>query len=337
MLEDSTMWRRTIGIIVIVVLAILAASLTAAQSPGKVAHLGWLASSKPPSEAERQRSPFWQALCQRGWIEGQNLAVESRYADGRYERLPDLAAELVRLPIDVLVTPLSTHAALAAKAATRAIPIVFYGISDPVELGLVTHLAQPGGNITGVSIQAGWELAPKRLQLLKEAVPQISRVMVLWNPDQPTHHVTLGATKDAAGALGVQVDALGVRNPTEVEQACHASTSQPASGLIVLGDAMFWTERHRIVQCAIRSRLPAVYIDRWWVEAGGLMSYGADSADLRQHAAILVDKILNGAKPADLPVEQPTRFEFVINLKTAQALGLTIPPTVLFQATEVIR
>lgn len=331
------MTRRTLGFLIMLTLSLLVVRLTAAQAPGKVARLGWLASGKPLSEAQRQHSPFWHALRQLGWVEGENLVVEGRYADGRYERLSDLAAELVRLPLDIIVIPLSTHAALAAKAATGVIPIVFYGISDPVELGLVTRLAHPGGNITGVSIQGGWELAPKRLQLLKEAVPPISRVAVLWNPDQPTHHVTLGAVKEAARALRVQVDALGARTPTEVEQACHASTGQSASGLVVLGDAMFWAERHRIVHCALESRVPAVYIDRLWVEAGGLMSYGADSADLRQRAVILIDKILRGAKPADLPVEQPTKFEFVINLKAAKQLGLMIPPHILFQATEVIQ
>ena len=326
------------GFILTFALGLLVGPLAAQPQPtGKVAHLGILTAGNPfSSEVERERSPFRQTLRKLGWVEGKNLVIEERHARGNYKQLPDLAAELVRLSVDALVTPSSTVAVLTAKHATSTIPIVFYGISDPVELGLVTSLAQPGGNITGVSIQSR-EITPKRLQLLKEAMPEISRVAVLWNPDHPVHPVALSAAKEAAGALGLQLDALAVRAIAEIEPACHTIRSDQVIGLFVLGDVMFNTQRNQIVQCAIEKRLASMYNDRQWVEGGGLMSYGADSTDTRQRAAALVDKILRGAKPADLPVEQPMKFELVINLKTAQALGLTIPPILLYQATEVIR
>ena len=256
--------------------------------------------------------------------------IEYRDAEGKLERLPALAAELVALKVDVIVAP-STAAALAAKQATRTLPIVFAAAADPVTSGLVTSLARPGGNVTGLSILAP-ELVGKRLELLTQAVPGVSRVAVLWQPGalgERTEKDMLKGAEVAARALGVRLQFVEARGPADFDRAFSDMTRARAGALTVLGSAMFFNERRRLVDLAAKNRLPAVYSWREFVDAGGLMAYGPNVADLFRRAATYVDKILKGAKPGDLPVEQPTKFELVINLKTAKALGLTIPPSVL--------
>jgi putative ABC transport system substrate-binding protein len=274
---------------------------------------------------------FRQGLRQLGWVEGQNIALKYRWAEGRYDRLPDLAAELIHLFAH------TAPAIQAAKQATSTTPIVMETLTDPVLAGFVASFARPGGNITGVSGLAT-ELSGKRLELLKEAVPGVTRVAVLANPANPSTPALQRETESAARALGVQLHVLEVRDPTELDDAFTAMSREHADALIVLPDLMLVTQRKRIVDFAAKNRMPAMYADsRQWVESGGLMLYEPSLAANSQRAAGYVDKILKGAKPADLPVEQPTKFELVINLKTAKALGLTIPNEILFQADEVIR
>jgi putative ABC transport system substrate-binding protein len=272
-----------------------------------------------------------------GYVEGQHLVLEYRGAAGQYERFPALAAELVRLPVDVLLVP-NTPAALAAKHATTTIPIVMVGISDPVGSGLVASLARPGGNITGLSVMRP-ELVGKHLEILREVLPTISRVAVLWNPANPVVALNVRATEVAAQALGVQLYLQEARGPDAFDRAFAAMTRAHAGALLVLGDPVFVQHRRRLAELAATSRLPTMYQIqcRAFVEAGGLLCYGPSLLDQWRRAATYVDKILKGAKPADLPVEQPTRFELVINLRTAQVLGITIPPTLLMLADEVIR
>ena len=265
--------------------------------------------------------------------------IEIRDAEGKPERLPALAAELVALKGDVIVTGGGTPPALAAKQATKTIPIVFASAADPVTDGLVTSLARPGGNVTGSS-NLNPELVGKCLEQLTQAVPTVSRVAVLWPPgfmDERTDKDMLKAADVAARALGVRLQVVEARAPTDVDSAFSKMTRARAGALTVLPSAMLFTERRRLVDLAAKNRLPAVYLQREFVEAGGLMAYGPSLADLFRRAATYVDKILKGAKPGALPVEQPTKFELVINLKTAKGLGLTIPPSVLGRADEVIR
>ncbi len=264
--------------------------------------------------------------------------IEYRDAEGKLERLPALAAELVALKVDVIVAP-NTPAALAAKHATRTLPIVFIGAGDPVTSGLVTSLARPGGNVTGLSVLST-ELVGKWLELLKQAVPGVSRVAVLWQPgamDERTDKEMQKEAEVAAQALGVRLQFVEARGPADFDRAFSDMTRARAGALTVRPAPMFISERRRLVDLAAKNRLPAVYAWREFVDAGGLMAYGPNLADLYRRAATYVDKILKGAKPADLPVEQPTKFELVINLKTAKALGLTIPPSVLARADEVIQ
>jgi putative tryptophan/tyrosine transport system substrate-binding protein len=272
-----------------------------------------------------------------GYVEGQHLVLEYRGAAGQYERFPALAAELVRLPVDVLLVP-NTPAALAAKHATTTIPIVMVGISDPVGSGLVASLARPGGNITGLSVMRP-ELVGKHLEILREVLPTVSRVAVLWNPANPVVALNVRAAEVAAQALGVQLYLQEARGPDAFDRAFAAMTRAHAGALLVLGDPVFVQHRRRLAELAATSRLPTMYQIqcRAFVEAGGLLCYGPSLLDQWRRAATYVDKILKGAKPADLPVEQPTRFELVINLRTAQVLGITIPPTLLMLADEVIR
>ena len=263
--------------------------------------------------------------------------IEYRDAEGKLERLPALAAELVALKVDVIVAA-GTPAALAAKQATRTLPIVFAAAADPVASGLVTSLARPGGNVTGLSILAP-ELVGKCLEQLKQAVPGVSRVAVLWQPGglgERTEKDMLKGAEVAARALGVRLQFVEARGPADFDRAFSDMTRARAGALTVLASAMFFSERRRLVDLAAKNRLPAVYPLREFVDAGGLMSYGPNLADLFRRAATYVDKILKGAKPGDLPVEQPTKFELVINLKTAKALGLTIPPSLLQRADQVI-
>ena len=278
-----------------------------------------------------------QGLRDLGYVEGRNVVIEIRDAEGEAERLPALAAELVALKVDVIVAP-NTPQALAAKQATRTLPIVFSFVADPVASGLVTSLARPGGNVTGLSSLTP-ELVGKRLELLTQAVPGVSRVAVLWQPGfqgERTEKDMLKGADVAARALGVRLQFVEAQGPADFDRAFSDMTRARAGALTVLGSTMFISERRRLVDLAAKNRLPAVYARREYVDAGGLMSYGSNIADLFRRAATYVDKILKGAKPADLPVEQPTKFELVINLKTAKALGLTIPPSLLGRADQVI-
>ena len=328
---------KALALIVVFTFGLLLAPLAAgAEQPGKVFRIGILGNVPLTSpEGARLWGAFIQGLRELGYVEGQNITIMHRSSEGRYERLPDLAAELVRLKVDVIVAPAAQNP-VAAKQATRTIPIVMTSHPDPVASGLVASLARPGGNVTGLSARAGPEIVGKQLELLKEAVSEVSRVAVLGNPGNQAYPLLLGEAKVAARSLRVQLQHLEVREPDGFDRAFAAMTRERAGALLVQADGMFLLHRTRIAVLAAKSRLPAMYQLREHVEAGGLMSYGASLPDLFRRAATYVDKILKGAKPADLPVEQPTRFELVINLKTAKVLGLTIPQSVLIQADQVI-
>jgi putative tryptophan/tyrosine transport system substrate-binding protein len=315
---------------------LLAAPLVAeAQQAAKVARIGYMTHNRAASPHTHEA--FRQGLRDLGYVEGRNVVIEDRDAEGKFERLPALAAELVALKVDVIVAP-NTAAALAAKQATKAIPIVFAVVADPVTSGLVTSLARSGGNATGSSILAP-ELVGKGLELLTQAVPGVSRVAVLWQPGaagEATEKDMLKRAEVAASALGVRLQFVEARGPADFDRAFSDMTRARAGALTVLPSAMFGSQRRRLVDLAAKNRLPAVYPYREFVEAGGLMAYGANIADDYRRGATYVDKILKGAKPADLPVEQPTKFELVINIKTAKALGLTLPPSLLGRADQVI-
>jgi putative tryptophan/tyrosine transport system substrate-binding protein len=317
--------------------ALLAAPLVAeAQQAAKVTRIGYLSHNLAASP--HLPEAFRQGLRDLGYVEGRNLVIEYRDAEGKAERLPALAAELVALKVDVIVT-VSNTTALAAKQATRTVPIVFTAVADPVAAGIVTSLARPGGNVTGLA-SLGSELVGKRLELLKQAVPGVSRVAVLWLPgalgERTDNDMRTGADV-ASRARGVRLQFVEARDPADFDRAFSDMTRARADALTVLPSNMFLREHRRLVDLAAKNRLPAVYTSREFVDAGGLMSYGTNSADLHRRAATYVDKILKGAKPGDLPVEQPTKFELVINLKSAKALGLTIPQSVLAHADEVIQ
>ena len=306
-----------------------------AQQAAKIPRIGylanWLAANPDQQEA------FLQGLRDFGYVDGRNVVIEYRDAEGNLKRLPALAAQLVALKVDVIVAAAGTLPALAAKQASGTVPIVFIAVGNPVTSGLVTSLARPGGNLTGLSALTP-ELASKWLELLKQAVPAVTRVAVLWQPGGmgDTDKEVLKQADVAARALGVRVQVVEARGPTDIDRAFSDMIRARANGLAVLSTPMFANERRRVVDLAAKSRLPAVYSFKNYVDAGGLMSYGSNAADLSRRAAAYVDKILKGAKPADLPVEQPTKFELVINLKTAKALGLTIPQTLLQRADQVI-
>ena len=331
---DPMMKRRmflgTLGLIV------LATPLAAAAQPGIVFRIGILGNF-PLSDPEGTRlwGAFIEGLRELGYVEGRNITIEQRSSEGKFERLPDLAADLVRLQVDVIVTG-GPPAPLAAKQATSTIPIVFTVSGDPVAEGLVASLARPGGNITGLASISG-DVVGKQLALLKEAAPKVSRVAVLQNPSNETHALILREAEGAARALGVQLRIAQARTPPEIDAAFTAMRGQRVGGVLVLRDAFFLAQRIQIATLAAKSRLPIMYGFRDQAEAGGLMAYGASVPHMYRHAATYVDKILKGAKPADLPVEQPTKFELVINLKTAKALGLTIPQSLLLRADEVIQ
>ena len=315
-------------------LGILAAPLAAgAQQPAKVPRIGFLFYGSPGPSPELDA--FRQGLRELGYLEGQNIAIEYRFAGGRVERLPELAAELVRLKLDVIVTP-GTPASLAAKQATSTIPIVFAGVAEAVGAGLIANFARPGGNITGLtSISA--ELGGKRLELLKEVAPKASRVAVLYNPADRANVLVLKELQESAPALGLTLQPLQVRRPSEFEGAFVAMTREGSHALFGAAGVLTTEHRKAIVGLAARSRIPAMWGERQFVAAGGLMSYAVNFYDQVRRAAAYVDQILKGAKPGDLPVQQPTRFELVINLKTAKALGLTIPQSLLVRADEVIQ
>ena len=305
-----------------------------AQQAGRVPRIGFL-SLTSPSDRPALFEAFRQRLRELGWVEGQNIVIDYRYAEGRVDRLPDLAAELVRLKVDVLIS-WGTQGVTAARNATGTIPIVMIAVRDPLGIGLVASLARPGGNVTGVSGTAGLEWVAKQLELLKETVPKIRRVAILSNPTNAYHALAIREANVAAPSLGVQLQLLEARGPNEFDGAFAAMGKDRAGALLVLSDAMLNSHRTRLADLAARNRLPAAYGVRESVEAGGLMSYGPSFLDSFGRAAIYVDKILKGAKPADLPVEQPTKFELVINLKTAKALRLELPPALLARADEMI-
>ena len=322
----------TIGL---VALLLLTAPLTVGAQPvGKVYRIGILGDkASDPAEARLWRA-FRLGLRERGWIEGTNILIEYRWVEGNAARLPELASDLVRLKLDLIATRGSLFTR-AAKGATSSIPIVFVAHADPVGTGHVASLARPGGNITGLAL-VQTELGPKGLELLSSVLPVAKRIAVLWHPGTPSHTPGLKALEEAGRTLGVQLQAVGARTGAELEGAFSAMARDGAQAVLVLATPFFFTERQRVAELASRHRLPTMLQGRDYVEAGGLMSYYANYDDLWRRAAIYVDKMLRGAKPADLPVEQPTKFEFVINMKTAKALGLTIPPSLLFQADQVI-
>ena len=330
------MSRWTVGLIATLALALLVAPLAAAAQPtGKVWRIGVLHTSSP-SLTEPNVEAFRQRLRELGYVEGQNIVSEYRWAHGQVEVLPALAAELVRLPVDLLFAGGSVPA-LAARDATQTIPIVFVGVADPVGLGLVASLARPGGNLTGRSTQNA-ELGPKRLEFLREVSPRtVSRVGVVFNPMDAANVLGIRELEDPTQALGMTLRLVEVRSPNDFEGTFARMASEGVDAVLVMAGPLTNTHVQQLVHLTARTRLPAIYGARWFVEAGGLMSYGVDFPDQYRRAATYVDKILKGATPADLPVEQPTKFELVLNLKTAQALDLIIPPTLLFQADEVIK
>jgi putative tryptophan/tyrosine transport system substrate-binding protein len=323
-----------------VILFLLAASvltcshLAKAQQPAKVHRIGFLIGTFPSTNAARIDA-FREGLRELGYVEGKNVVIEWRWAEGKFDRLPDLAAELVRLKVDVIVTngPVLTR---PAKEATSTIPIVMGFDNDPVGNGFVASLARPGRNITGLSNQAP-EISGKQLELLKEIVPSLSRVAVFGNLNEPANPQSLREVELAAGAFRMKLQYLDVPSPKDVESAFRAASKARADAVLMLGNGILNPHRAQIADLAVRSRLPAIYNSVEWVEAGGLTSYGASIPHLLRRAATYVDKILKGAKPAELPVEQPTKFELVINLKAAKQIGLTIPPNVLARADKVIR
>ena len=308
---------------------------TEAQRAEEVPRVGYINPGFPSDPLRMRRlEAFRQGLRELGYAEGRNIALEPRWAEGKYDRYPAIAADLVRLKVRVIVT-IGGAATKAAKQVTKTIPIVMSLVTDPVESGLVGSLARPGGNVTGTSMMAP-DLAGKQFELLKQAVPEVSRVAVLWNPANPGGAVQLREAEAAARAVGVRLQALEARDPREIDSAFAAMTRERAGGLVVLADAILYNQRKQIVELAAKSRLPSASALAEYAEAGGLIAYSANSLDLERRSATFVDKILKGAKPADLPVEQPTKLELVINLKTAKALGLAIPPSLLARADHVI-
>ena len=305
------------------------------QQVGKVPRIGYLSPGSGSPGPVAYYDEFQRGLRELGYVEGRNIVIEYRFADGKFDRLAALAAELVQLNVDVIVSVV-TQASVAAKNATRTIPIVIVSVGDPVGAGLVASLARPGANVTGTSGMTT-EVVGKSLGLFKQTVPKVSPMAVLWNPNNVVYQgQMLRETEVTAQTLGIQLQMFGARGPDEFDRTFAAIASARAASLLVLPDPVFSAHTARIADFADKSRLPAMYGLREHAAAGGLMAYGPNYADLYRRAASYVDKILKGAKPADLPVEQPSKFEFVINLKTAKTLGLTIPPGVLAIADEVI-
>jgi putative ABC transport system substrate-binding protein len=297
--------------------------------------IGWLGGPTRAS-AEIFIGAFQEGLKERGWVEGRTLAVEWRFADGQAERLPGLASELVVRQVDAIVVP-STPTALAAKHATATIPIVTVAVGDPVALGLVASLARPGGNVTGLTAMADARIMGKVVSLLREAVPTANRLGLLWNPATAGGARAVREAAGAAKALGASMQPVEARNAAELDDALAAMASRRIEALVVAGDILFLTHRARMTEWALRQRMPVIYTGREYAEEGGLMSYAPALRDLFRRAGSYVDRILKGAKPGDLPMEQPTTFELVLNLKTARALRLTLPPALVARADDVIR
>jgi ABC-type uncharacterized transport system substrate-binding protein len=327
---------RKAGVLTIlfVVVLLAVAVIADAQEPAKVAKIGWLSIGlySGPDSTIRGLPPELRAL---GYVEGMNIAFDYRYAENKLDRLPALADELVRLKVDVLVTP-GTPAAIAAKNATRTIPIVFFRVSDPVPLGLVDSLSRPGGNVTGFT-EISEVLAGKRLELFKETVPKLSRVAVLWNPQNPGNAQQWKESQLPARELGLQLHSMEVSSADKYEGAFKEAVKARSSALLVAQDALAGSNLKLIADLAIKHRLPASYPRGEFVDNGGLMSYGPDPDESLRRVASMIDKILKGAKPADLPVEQPTKFELAFNLKTAKQIGVIIPQSLLYRADKVIK
>jgi putative ABC transport system substrate-binding protein len=325
------MKRAAVPSILVAVVLVAVAVIAEAQQAKKIPRIGFLAVNPATSRQEA----FREGLHELGYVEGKNIVIEWRTADGQSDRLPDLAAELVRLKVDAIVTA-GAASTRPAKAATVTIPIVMALDNDPVGSGFVASLARPGGNITGLS-QMAPELAGKRLELLKEVVPRLLRVAVLGEFKNPGNAQALKETELAAVAFGLQLQSLDVRSPKDIETAFREASKGRADAALVLGGPITTAQQGHIVELATKNRLPVIYPQSDYMDAGGLMFYGPSISDLYRRAAVFVDKILKGAKPADLPVEQPTKFEFIINLKAAKQIGLTIPPNVLVRADKVIK
>jgi len=325
---------RMVALVVVLAVGLLAAPLPCEAQPGaRVFRIGVLGAASASAYAGFIEA-FRQGLRELGYVEGKSIAIEYRWAEGQYERLPDLAAELVRVKVDLIVTH-GTPGTRAAKEATSTIPIVMAIVGDAVATGLVARVVRPGGNITGSSFFFP-ELVVKRLELLKEAAPKVTRVAVLLNPGNPAHGPVIQAMEPAARLLKVELQQFAVGGPNEIESAFSAMVKRRADALAVIDDAMLIAHARRIAELAVKNRMPSVGLKEH-ADAGGLMAYGVDSLDGWRHAAVFVDKILKGAKPGDLPVEQPTKFELVINLKTAKALGLALPQSILIRADHVIQ
>jgi putative tryptophan/tyrosine transport system substrate-binding protein len=307
--------------------------LLAHAQTGKLYRIGFLGNSTAALEANLT-AQFRDGLRDLGYDEGKNIVIEYRWADGKYDRFPSLIAELIALKVDVIVTA-GTPATFAVKKATSSIPLVMVAVGDPVGTGVVPSLARPGGNITGLSSMAP-DLEGKRLQLLREVVPKLSRVAVMWNPVNPFHVISLKNVNAAAQTLQMKVQPVEVRVTEDIEPALAAILTARPEALVILADRVFLHNRGRLMDFAARNRLPGIYAYRELVEAGGLMSFGPSYEDMHRRAATYVDEILKGAKPGDLPIQQPTKFDLVINTKAAKALGLAIPPTLLARADEVI-
>ena len=334
-LGEKHLSRRVVVLICLLPTMFLPAALTSAQQPTKIPRIGFLSLAAPSTTNPLRVEAFRQGLRQLGYAEGKGIIIEYRFADGKLDRLSELAAELVRLKVEVIVTagPAPTR---AAKGATATIPIVMTQDPDPVGNGFVASLARPGRNITGLSTHAP-EISGKQLELLKEILPKLSQVAVFGTSTIPGHALSLREIGLASGALNVQLQYLDVLGPKDIETAFRAASKGRADALIVLGGAVLISQRTRILEFAVKSRLPVIYTGPTFVDAGGLMSYGVSVTDLARRAATYVDKILKGAKPADLPIEQPTSFELIINLKSAKQIGLTISPNVLARADKVIK
>jgi putative tryptophan/tyrosine transport system substrate-binding protein len=328
--------RKGVGSWVFAFVLVLSGGVVQAQQPNKMPRIGYL--SAPDSATESTRSEgIRQALRDRGYIDGQTIAIEYRYTQGKAERAPALTGELLRLNVDLIIVAGGDPWVRAAKNATTTIPIVMVGSgTDPVEAGLVESLARPGGNVTGLT-NLITELGGKRLELLKEAVPKVARLAVIYDPARSSNVLEVKEVQNAAGAQGLVIQSWEVRAADRFEQVFTALSKDRAHALYVAQGPLMNANQKRIVNSALKLRIPSVYVRRDFVDAGGLMSYGADFADTYRRVASYVDKILKGAKPADLPVEQPTKFELVINLKTAKQIGLTIPSGVLARADRVIR
>jgi putative tryptophan/tyrosine transport system substrate-binding protein len=304
-----------------------------AQQAKKIPRIGFLSASSPGPDPRIEG--FRQGLRELAYVEGKNIAIEWRYAEGKGELVPKLAAELVQLNVEIIVTG-GTNVTRAAKNATKTIPVVMASDADPVGNGFVASLARPGGNVTGlINLHAG--LSGKRLELLKEAIPGILRVGILWNPETPSSVSGFKETQEAARTLAMQLQSLEVRSIDDFAGAFQAATKAKSRALTVVSDSLMFNNRRRLLELASKNKLPTMHTQSLWVDAGALMSYGTNFPDLYRRAAIYVDKILKGAKPAELPVEQPMKFELVINLKTAKQIGLTIPPNVLARADKVIK